>query len=87
MELCLKGGLVLDPSTNLEKELDLRIKGNKIVEMGEHLEAHEKVVNLEGKIVAPGFIDLHVHLREPGGKYMKPFVLVRKQLSREGLLQ
>ena len=66
MELCLKGGLVLDPSTNLEKVLDIKIKGNKIVEMAEHLETDGEVIDLGGKIVAPGFIDLHVHLREPG---------------------
>lgn len=68
MELCLKGGLVLDPSTNLEKVLDIKIKGNKIVEMAEHLETDGEVIDLGGKIVAPGFIDLHVHLREPGGE-------------------
>lgn len=69
MRFLLKGGLVIDPQTGLEKEGDVRVAEGKIVEMGPNLEVgDEELIDVKGKIVAPGFIDLHVHLREPGGE-------------------
>lgn len=69
MEYLLKKGLVIDPKSGLEKELDLHLKDGKIIAMGENLAVRDiTVYDLKGKIVAPGFIDMHVHLREPGGE-------------------
>lgn len=71
MRFLLKGGLVIDPKTGLEKNWDVRVSGDKISELGPNLvleDAAEEVIDVTGKIVAPGFIDIHVHLREPGGE-------------------
>jgi len=73
MRLLLKGGLVIDPQSGMEKEADVRIVEGKIIEIGPHLKSvgdaeQEELINVQGKIVAPGFIDMHVHLREPGGE-------------------
>ncbi len=70
MRILLKGGLVLDPKTGLEKNWDVRVIGGKISELGPNLvpEVAEEVIDVTGKIVAPGLIDMHVHLREPGGE-------------------
>ncbi|MGB3974119.1 MAG: dihydroorotase [Peptococcia bacterium] len=69
MDYILQGGLVIDPINGLEEELDLRIQDGRITELGTGLESREaEVIDLRGKIVAPGFIDIHVHLREPGGE-------------------
>lgn len=71
MRFLLKGGLVIDPKTGLEKNWDVRVSGDKISELGPDLapeDAAEEVIEVTGKIVAPGFIDIHVHLREPGGE-------------------
>lgn len=69
MDYILQGGLVIDPINGLEEELDLRIQDGRITELGTVLESREaEVIDLRGKIVAPGFIDIHVHLREPGGE-------------------
>lgn len=69
MEYILRGGLVIDPRSNTEQELDLHIKGGQIIGLGAHLSGGDiKVIDLQGMIVAPGFIDMHVHLREPGGE-------------------
>jgi dihydroorotase len=71
MRFLLKGGLVIDPKTGLEKNWDVRVSGDKISELGPDLapeDATEEVIEVTGKIVAPGFIDIHVHLREPGGE-------------------
>ncbi len=69
MKYILKGGLVIDPRSGLEKILDLLIENGKIVEMSFELQQKNvETIDVTGKIVAPGFIDLHVHLREPGGE-------------------
>ncbi|HEV3157365.1 MAG TPA: dihydroorotase [Candidatus Baltobacteraceae bacterium] len=67
MSLLITGGRVVDPTQRLDARRDLRIRNGVVVEIGEHL-AHEgeEVVDATEAIVAPGFIDMHVHLREPG---------------------
>ena len=66
--MLIKGGRVVDPSQSLDAVRDVRIANGLIAQIGEHLEAHaeEEVFDATGAIVAPGFIDMHVHLREPG---------------------
>ncbi len=69
MEYILKGGVVIDPKSELEKELDVHVQDGKIAALGENLVAKGiEIFELQGKLVAPGFIDMHVHLREPGGE-------------------
>lgn len=66
--MLIRGGRVVDPATGLDARRDLRTVGDRIVELGEHLEPHgdEELVDATGCYVAPGFLDMHVHLREPG---------------------
>ncbi len=68
MRLLLKGGTVVDPSQQLEDTLDLLIDEGRVVGLGtdSKAESRARVVEVDGCIVAPGFIDMHVHLREPG---------------------
>lgn len=67
MSLLLKNGRVIDPSNGLDESLDLLINGGSISEIGRQLDRPgAEVIDASGWIVAPGFIDLHVHLREPG---------------------
>jgi dihydroorotase len=63
-EFILAGGKVVDPFSGIEKIMDIGVKNGKIVDP-KTLKKAEKI-DVSGKIVAPGFIDLHVHLREPG---------------------
>jgi dihydroorotase len=62
------GGRLVDPAERIDAVLDVRIRNGTIVEIGEHLmpERDEEVIDASGAYVAPGFIDMHVHLREPG---------------------
>lgn len=71
MSLLLRGGRVIDPANNLDAVQDVLIEHDKIERLGRSLEAPAgiEVVNASGKIVCPGFIDIHVHLREPGYEY------------------
>ncbi len=66
--MLVRGGRIVDPRQRIDALRDLRVQGDRIVEIGEHLHAHpgEEIVEAAGWIVAPGFIDAHVHLREPG---------------------
>lgn len=66
--LLIKGGRVVDPASSLDALRDLRIVDGIISDLGEHLEPAEgeNVLEATGSIVSPGFVDMHVHLREPG---------------------
>jgi dihydroorotase len=57
----------VDPAAGLDAVRDVLVRDGKIARVGEGLAADNvKVLELKGKVVAPGFIDMHVHLREPG---------------------
>jgi dihydroorotase len=68
MKVILKNTSVIDPSQNLNKEgVDILIIDGRIDTIGSIKDTDgAKVIDLSGKIVAPGFFDMHVHLREPG---------------------
>lgn len=63
-EFILAGGKLVDPFAGIEAIMDIGVKDGKIV-APESLKKAEKI-DVSGKVVAPGFIDLHVHLRQPG---------------------
>ena len=57
---------VVDPSQQIDRIANLRIHGGKIVEIDSPPKEGDEVFDAAGKIVLPGLIDMHVHLREPG---------------------
>jgi len=66
-KLLIRGGHVVDPANRLDGPADLLIEGGRIAKVGPRLTASDAgVVEAGGKLVFPGFIDLHVHLRSPG---------------------
>ncbi len=69
--LVLRGGRLLDPSTGRDETGDLLLAGGEISAAGrlEGVPEEAEVLDVSGKVVAPGFVDLHVHLREPGGEH------------------
>lgn len=71
MALLIANGRVVDPATQTDAALDILIDGGKIVELGIRLEAGAgvQVLDASGLVVAPGLIDMHTHLREPGQEY------------------
>jgi dihydroorotase len=70
VKLLIKGGRVLDPSQGYDDVADLLIGDGRVVSMGEEVGTEgAEIFDAAGLIVAPGFIDLHVHLREPGQEY------------------
>jgi dihydroorotase len=73
--IVLRGGRVLDPSQGLDETADVVIEAGRIRAVGRDAGAsyaageRVRVVDMSGRWVCPGFIDLHVHLREPGEEY------------------
>ena len=51
------------------QKLDVLIENETIIEIKENISQADKVIDLEGKLLTPGFVDIHVHLREPGFEY------------------
>jgi len=72
MKMLLRGGRIVDPSQGLDDRMDLLIEGKTIVDLGKDLSgaaAGSDLLELQGKLVVPGLIDMHTHLREPGFEY------------------
>ena len=70
MSTLLKNGTVIDYAQKIEKKLDILIENDKIVKLAENLEiSADKVIDCTGLIIMPGMIDMHCHLREPGGEH------------------
>lgn len=67
MKILIKGGRVIDPANKVDDICDLLIEAAKISKVGKNITAQaEKIIDASGKIIMPGIVDMHVHLREPG---------------------
>ncbi|ARJ51628.1 dihydroorotase [Staphylococcus lutrae] len=68
------------------KKVDVLIEGKKIKEIAETIPATEEmtIIDAQGHFLAPGFIDVHVHLREPGGEYKETIETGTKAAARGG---
>lgn len=70
MKYLLKGGKVIDPANNIQEVRDVLVEDGMIVAVQKNIKASgAEVIDLTDMLVAPGFIDMHVHLREPGFEY------------------
>ena len=73
MDLCLRGGRVIDPGRSFDSEADVLLSGGLVarIEPGiaNGLPVSTRIVDARGLWVVPGLIDLHTHLREPGQEY------------------
>jgi dihydroorotase len=72
MSLLISGGLIVDPAQGLEEVRDLLVEDGRISGLepaGTIPAAGREVIDARGLVVAPGLIDMHVHLREPGEEY------------------
>ncbi|MEA1959939.1 MAG: dihydroorotase [Bacillota bacterium] len=70
MKYLIKSGNVIDPINNINTVMDILIEDGKIQNVDENIYTKDCIIiNAAGKYVCPGFIDMHVHLREPGFEY------------------
>ncbi len=69
MSLLITNGRVVDPSQELDAKLDVLIQDGAIARVDRKIKADVNTLDATGLVVTPGFIDLHVHLREPGQEH------------------
>jgi dihydroorotase len=69
--LLIHGGHLIDPAARIDAPMDVLIKEGRVAEVAppKKIKGADRKFNARGLVVAPGFIDLHVHLREPGQQY------------------
>jgi dihydroorotase len=83
--LLIKNGRVLDPASKTDAALDVLVDGERISKTGANLAADgAEVFDAKGLIVAPGFIDLHCHLREPGQEMSETIETGTQSAARGG---
>jgi dihydroorotase len=88
--LLIKSGRVIDPASGADAVLDVLIDGDRISRTGAKLSVSEKksspaeVIDASGCIIAPGFIDLHCHLREPGQEISETIETGTRAAARGG---
>ena len=67
MKTLIKGGRVVDPANNLDEVCDILIDNSKISKVAKNIRnGVDETIDASGKIVLPGLVDMHVHLRQPG---------------------
>lgn len=67
MKLLIKGGRVVDPANDLDRTADLLVEEGVIKAIDTGIESKDaEIIDAAGRLVVPGLIDMHVHLREPG---------------------
>jgi dihydroorotase len=83
--LLIKNGRVLDPASKTDASLDVLLDGEKIAKVGANLSAPDaEIFDAKGLVVAPGFIDIHCHLREPGQEMSETIETGTRAAARGG---
>jgi dihydroorotase len=83
--LLIKNGRVMDPAMQTDAALDVLVEGGRIARVGVGLDAPDaEPLDATGLVVAPGFIDLHCHLREPGDEMAETIETGTRAAARGG---
>ena len=82
----IQGGRVIDPEQGIDGPADVLLEGGTVSAVGSNLAAVEgaKVLDASGRIVCPGFVDVHCHLREPGFEYKETIATGTLAAARGG---
>jgi len=89
MRILIEGGRVIDPANTVDDVLDVLIEDGRIAAVGPSRSARDaappdRVLDARGKVVCPGFVDLHVHLREPGREDKETIATGTRAAARGG---
>jgi dihydroorotase len=88
MRILIAGGRVIDPANKRDAVLNLLIEDGRVADVSspgaQPAPAADRVLDARGKVVCPGFVDLHVHLREPGREDMETIATGTRAAARGG---
>jgi len=85
VKLLIKNGRVVDPQSQTDDLLDVLIDNGKIVDINKNIKTKaQRSLDAAGLVVAPGFIDMHVHLREPGQENKETIYTGAKAAAKGG---
>lgn len=85
MKLLIKNGRIIDPASGLDDKADLLVEDGRIAKVSKTVrDKADQIINAKGCYVMPGFIDLHVHLRDPGYEEKETIVTGAKAAARGG---
>lgn len=85
MNLLIKNGRVIDPTSKTDETLDILIENGKIKAISPRIDLKEaEIIDASRLVVAPGFIDMHVHLREPGEEHKEDLATGSLAAARGG---
>ncbi len=83
--MIIKSGRIIDPQSKVDEVADILIEEGIITKIHKNINIKkDEVINAEGKIIAPGLIDVHVHFREPGFEYKEDILSGSKAAARGG---
>ena len=84
-KILLKNGIVIDYASKTEEKLDILIENEKILQIGSNINQEaDKIIDCEGLYIMPGMIDMHCHLREPGGEHKETIETGSKSAVKGG---
>ncbi|MBI3990722.1 MAG: dihydroorotase [Candidatus Omnitrophica bacterium] len=83
-KIIIKNGRLIDPAQKIDEETDILIEEGKIAELGKVSPNNAEVLDVKGKLVMPGFIDMHTHLRSPGREDEETFLSGGKAAVKGG---
>ena len=84
--MLIKNGRLIDPAQNIDNKFDVAITDGKIAWLGNGIppKGDYEIIDASGQIVAPGFIDLHTHLRQPGFEEKETIATGTRAAARGG---
>ena len=83
--ILLKSGTVIDYASKMQEKMDVLIENEKIIKVAKEInENADQVMNCEGLYIMPGMIDIHCHLREPGGEHKETIETGSKSAVKGG---
>ena len=87
MKLLIKNGRIIDPANNIDEVLDILVENGKISKLAKNIPPNAKeIIDATNKIVMPGLVDMHVHLREPGREDKETLATGTKAALKGGVI-
>ena len=75
MKQIFKGGRVVDPKNGVDEKADILVENGVVREVASYImDENAEIIDVSGKVIVPGLIDMHTHLREPGQEAKEDFL-------------